>query len=374
MAPSSNNVPVSTFASRLLAWWDAQGRKDLPWQHDRTPYRVWVSEIMLQQTQVSTVIGYYQRFMTRFPDLRALADASLDEVLHHWTGLGYYARARNLHRAAQLVRDAFNGELPAEPMTLQTLPGIGRSTASAIHALAGGGRSAILDGNVKRVLARWRGIDGWTGDKAIETRLWALSDALLPASHMPEYTQAIIDLGATLCTRSKPGCERCPLRDDCIAHATNRTAVLPIPRPQRAMPERQVHMWLIITAEGLLLQRRPTSGLWGGLWGFPESAGPDALPDILEAAGLGTAVDYTADALPELTHTFTHFRLSITPMRVRLPPGFNSTVLMEPDRFVWFTPGHHTIGVTGAVTRVLEAHPLSLPQAGADDAAAGALR
>ncbi|MFN2348462.1 MAG: A/G-specific adenine glycosylase, partial [Thioalkalivibrio sp.] len=263
------------FSQRLLAWFKRHGRHDLPWQQDPTPYRVWVSEIMLQQTQVSTVISYYQRFMTRFPDVARLAAAPLDDVLHHWSGLGYYARARNLHKAAGLICERHGGLFPGDIEALEALPGIGRSTAGAILALTCGQRQPILDGNVKRVLARHAGVSGWSGEAKVLRRLWQLADARTPDRQVDAYTQAIMDLGATLCTRSRPRCEICPVAADCVARATVRTRELPAPRPKRDQPLRETGMLMVTSPAGVLLERRPAQGLWGGLWGFPEVADAD---------------------------------------------------------------------------------------------------
>ncbi|MBS0396359.1 MAG: A/G-specific adenine glycosylase, partial [Proteobacteria bacterium] len=236
---------AASFATRLLAWYERHGRHDLPWQRDRSPYRVWVSEVMLQQTQVATVIPYYERFMGRFPDVAALAAAPLDEVLHHWSGLGYYARARHLHRAAACLVAEHGGELPASVEALTALPGIGRSTAGAILALARDERHPILDGNVKRVLARWFGIEGFPGQPRVAALLWELSERVTPSRRAADYTQAVMDLGATLCTRSRPRCSECPVGADCVAQATGRVASLPVPRAARARPVRRV-AWLVL--------------------------------------------------------------------------------------------------------------------------------
>lgn len=301
---------ISGFAARICAWQAAHGRHDLPWQ-GRDAYAVWVSEIMLQQTQVETVIPYYQRFMARFPDLATLAAASIDEVLALWSGLGYYARGRNLHRAAQqMVAD---GGFPVDFAAIVALPGVGRSTAGAIAALAQGERRAILDGNVRRVLCRAFGVEGWPGDVAVQTRLWDLADALLPeAADIRPYTQGLMDLGATLCTRSRPRCAECPLLDDCMAAREGRQADLPQARPRKAVPERHTALLILRQADQILLERRPASGIWGGLWSLPE-----AEPDT-PAAHIAQRFSAALDELPEadtLTHTFSHFRLKIRPRR-----------------------------------------------------------
>ena len=304
------------FAARLLAWHARHGRHDLPWQQRRTSYRVWVSEIMLQQTQVATVIPYYRRFMARFPGVKALADAPLDEVLHLWTGLGYYARARNLHRAALVIRDRHGGRFPRDFDAVAALPGIGRSTAGAILALAQGQRHPILDGNVKRVLARHATIKGWPGEKSVEARLWTLAEAHTPERRVADYTQAIMDLGATLCTRGRPRCTECPVAGDCRAHARGRETAYPSARPRKALPVKRTRMLLVRQAGTVLLERRPPAGIWGGLWGFPEIAA-DADPLAWCRARFGAA-PRTAHPRPLLRHTFSHFHLDIEPVEIAL--------------------------------------------------------
>ena len=264
-------MPTDPFSTQLLAWFARHGRKDLPWQSDPSPYRVWVSEIMLQQTQVATVIPYYQTFMTRFPDVRRLAAAPLDEVLHLWSGLGYYARARNLHRAASLICSEHQGDVPSDLAALEALPGIGRSTAGAILALSAGQRHPILDGNVKRVLSRVYRVEGWYGHGEVARQLWELAERHTPKTQVAAYTQAIMDLGATLCTRGKPACARCPLQDQCAAYRDDCVGAYPASRPRRTLPVRESRVLLLCNAAGeVLLQRRPPVGIWGGLWSFPE--------------------------------------------------------------------------------------------------------
>lgn len=304
------------FATLLLRWWRTHGRHDLPWQRRRTPYRVWVSEIMLQQTQVTTVMPYYRRFIARFPNIRALANAPLDEVLQLWSGLGYYARARNLHKAAQAIRDQHAGRFPRKFEQVAALPGIGRSTAGAILALSRDEQCAILDGNVKRVLARCHAIEGWPGDKAVESRLWELAEKYTPWQHVAEYTQAIMDLGATLCTRSKPRCDECPLASGCRAHALGRETAFPSPRPGKAIPLRRTRMLLITHADKILLEKRPPAGIWGGLWSFPE------MPPAEDVASwcrrrLHLSV-FAQRTWPLLRHSFSHFHLDIEPVRVEV--------------------------------------------------------
>ena len=328
--PSSGSPVAATFAPNLLDWFARHGRHDLPWRHDRTLYRVWVSEIMLQQTQVATVIPYYARFTARFPDLGALASAPLDEVLHHWSGLGYYARARNLHRAARLIRDEHGGAVPTELAALVALPGVGRSTAGAILALALDTRHPILDGNVKRVLARWFGVEGFPGGTRIATTLWALSEAVTPVRDAANFTQAIMDLGATICTVRLPRCGQCPISGECVALRTNRTTSLPTPRPARARPRRRV-FWLVLRHRGaVLLQRRPPAGIWGGLWGFPEFASRTAAE---AAAAVRGGAKAPRARLPRIRHAFTHFELEIAPLLVELE---HRARLVERPAQTWY--------------------------------------
>jgi len=301
------------FAERLVAWQQAHGRHDLPWQVS-DPYRVWLSEIMLQQTQVSSVLQYYQRFLARFPTLASLAGASLDDVLALWSGLGYYSRARNLHRAAQMIMTQFSGDFPRDRGLIETLPGVGRSTAAAIAAFAFGQREAILDGNVKRVLTRVYGIHGFPGDKKIETALWELAENLLPERDIASYTQGLMDLGATLCRRGKPDCGRCPFRGMCVAHDEDRVAELPTPRPKKSQPTRHATLLLAVFRGKVFMERRPPSGIWGGLLSLPECTGQEEAEHWLARAGQG-------DLLPswsEVEHVFTHFRLIITPQPIMM--------------------------------------------------------
>jgi A/G-specific adenine glycosylase len=297
----------------LLDWFRHHGRHDLPWQRERTPYRVWVAEVMLQQTQVATVIPYYDRFLERFPTVMALAAAPLDEVLHLWSGLGYYARARNLHRAAIRVASEHGGELPEEHAALCELPGIGHSTGAAILAQALDRRHPILDGNVKRVLARWFAIDGEPQAVDVQRRLWSASDLVTPNERACDFTQAIMDLGATVCTRHHPACERCPVASGCKALQTGRVDEFPTPRQPRIRPQRSVH-WLILQHGGsVLLVQRPASGIWGGLWGFPEASEADAIRR-LAAVRLGRAKP-VLQSMDPIRHAFTHFELEIIPWR-----------------------------------------------------------
>ena len=348
----SSEADASPIAAALIAWHTRHGRHDLPWQRDRTPYRVWVSEIMLQQTQVATVIGYYERFMQRFPDVAKLAAAPLDEVLHLWSGLGYYSRARNLHRSAQRVVSEHGGELPGEADTLAELPGIGRSTAAAIVALAFERRASILDGNVRRVLARYFAIAGPPGESATERELWHRAEQCTPQTGIAVYTQAIMDLGATLCTRREPLCTHCPLREDCAAQRSGRVHELPSSRLRRARPTRQVVMLLAIDPNGqVLLQRRPPQGIWGGLWTPPEfeheAAAARFCATTLHAARLDP------QPLPRLRHAFTHFELEITPLRACCP---EARTVMEGGGTLWYNPREPMrIGLPAPIAALLSA-------------------
>lgn len=301
--------PAALFQQRLLTWWNLSGRKDLPWQHPRTPYRVWVSEIMLQQTQVATVIPYFERWMKSFPDISSLAKASLDDVLAHWAGLGYYARARNLHKAAASCMERHEKKLPLSAEELTELPGIGLSTANAIVSQSTDQPRAVLDGNVRRVLARHAGVEGWTGQSAVQKRLWAEAEKRLPDSRGADYTQAIMDLGAMLCTRSNPGCGHCPVNADCQAWLTDRVRELPSPKPATRVSDKKVNMLILTNGRGkVLLERRPPTGVWGGLWCLPEG---DSIETIEASLGI-SATDVTA--LPPIEHRLSHLRMTIHPM------------------------------------------------------------
>lgn len=308
-------LAAEEFQRRLLAWFDRYGRHDLPWQSPRSAYRVWVSEIMLQQTQVTTVIGYFERFMGRFPTLQALADAPQDEVLHLWTGLGYYARARNLHKAAQLALAEHGGELPTGSVeALTALPGIGRSTAGAIIAQSTGKRAAILDGNVKRSLTRLHAIPGWPGKPDVERQLWSLAEYYTPDTRLADYTQAMMDFGATLCKRSKPDCPVCPFNDVCVAYGQGEPQRFPESKPKKALPNRATIMLMLRDVEGRVwLEQRPPSGLWGGLWSLPQFEHQSELSDWLDDHAIAPK---RHAPLPTFSHTFSHFRLMITPQPV----------------------------------------------------------
>ena len=336
---------MKPIAPRLLRWFDQHGRHDLPWQHPRTPYRVWLSEIMLQQTQVITVSGYFARFIRELPDLPALANASQDQVLALWSGLGYYSRARCLHRAAQICVQQHGGELPQTLDELVALPGIGRSTAGAILAQAHGQRVAILDGNVKRVLSRYAGVHGWPGATVVEKSLWELAEKYTPAQRVADYTQAIMDLGATVCTRSKPRCGECPLSADCIALRDDLTAQLPQRKASRINPQRATTMLIIRDAQDrILLQRRPPSGVWAVLWSLPQVDDADAASAWLRNE-LGIARGKSSDwqILPQFMHTFSHFQLAISPLLLQLETS--PSRMNDGDDVRWC--GHADIAALG---------------------------
>jgi len=345
-----NQASLPAFASRLLAWYDRAGRQQLPWRHDITAYRVWVSEIMLQQTQVSTVIPYFERFVAAFPDVRALADAEPDVVLHLWTGLGYYSRARNLQRAAQILCAQHQGLVPTDMATLASLPGIGRSTAGAIASIAGGQPAAILDGNVKRVLARHGAIPGWPGQSDVGRALWTYAEQQVPPQRCGDYSQAIMDLGALLCRRGMPDCANCPVAADCQARLDGTQAQFPGRKAPKVLPVRSVVMPLLTDPQGcVLLKRRPTVGVWASLWSLPElTSGCDPVDFALEHGGRAPV---RVTALPALRHSFSHYHLDITPVRVRLtarPEG-----VAERDT-LWYNPDSPAaVGLPAPILRLL---------------------
>jgi A/G-specific adenine glycosylase len=298
----------SHFSKRLLRWWDKHGRKDLPWQQPRTPYRVWISEIMLQQTQVATVIPYFARWMKSFPDLSALAAASLDDVLSHWSGLGYYARARNLHKTALLCRGQHSGQLPRDAASLAALPGIGQSTANAIVSQSTDRPAPVLDGNVRRVLARHAGVEGWTGQSRVQQQLWQEAESRLPKTRGADYTQAIMDLGATLCTRTTPRCEQCPVNSDCRALALGRVKDFPSRKPATRVSDKTLHMLILRDhVNRVLLEKRPPAGVWGGLWCLPEGESIEAV-----SSALGVSCSEMTPLVP-VEHRLSHIRMSIVP-------------------------------------------------------------
>lgn len=342
-------MQASQFSASVLEWYDKYGRKTLPWQINRTPYKVWLSEVMLQQTQVATVIPYFGRFMARFPAISDLADAPLDEVLHLWTGLGYYARARNLHQAARLVVSQHGGQFPQTFKEVAALPGIGRSTAGAILSLSLGQHFSILDGNVKRVLARYYAVAGWPGKKAVEKRLWQLAEAVTPVRGVECFNQAMMDLGAMICTRSKPGCALCPLNSGCMAYASHSWLMYPGKKPQRTLPERTGYFLIMQHGDEVYLVQRPPVGLWGGLFCFPQFNDEEALRNWLAQRQI------KADNLIKLTafrHTFSHFHLNIAPVWLTLCTGM---VCMDEGNGLWYNLARPlAVGLAAPVERLLQ--------------------
>lgn len=337
------------FAVALLEWFDAHGRKDLPWQQDVTPYRVWVSEVMLQQTQVDTVKPYFIRFMERFPIVELLAEASQDEVLSYWSGLGYYARGRNLHKAAQYIVNTCGGIFPDTLDGMMALPGVGRSTAGAVLSLALGQRQVILDGNVKRVLARYFAIEGWPGQSHIQKVMWSQAEALTPVTQVSRYNQAMMDLGATVCTRSQPQCTVCPVSRGCQAFARSEQAHFPMPKPKKTRPIRYAYMALIAHPEqGLYLQKRPSTGIWGGLWCFPEFPDKAEAVKWVEQKGWDCQDDGEWDPVQ---HTFSHFHLQIHPVLIQIKTEGS---VMEEPLALWYKGGGLSVGVAAPVSLLLD--------------------
>ena len=342
---------MDSFARKLIAWHAVHGRHDLPWQVRPTPYGIWVAEVMLQQTQVATVVPYYERFMRRFPTLEALAAAPLDEVLGLWAGLGYYARGRNLHRSARIVVERWDGRLPETFDGLLSLPGIGRSTAGAILAQAHGRRCAILDGNVKRVLARYHAVEGWPGEAAVERALWAHAERHTPSDKVGAYTQAIMDLGATVCTRRRPLCSTCPVVGGCAARRAGIQDRLPVPRPKRNRTRRTATVLVVMDpGDRVLLERRPEQGIWGGLYSFPELPDGEAVEQWCDR-NLGARVR-SVKARDPVMHSLTHFDLELALFEVRLAGGPN-VVGDGPDR-LWQDPASApAVGVAAPIATVL---------------------
>lgn len=358
-APAVSAVPASAltsrFAARLITWQRKHGRHDLPWQNTCNAYRIWLSEIMLQQTQVSTVIPYYAKFLARFPDVAALAAAPVDDVMALWAGLGYYTRARNLHRCAQAVVERHGGAFPASVDELAELPGIGRSTAAAIASFAFGARATILDGNVKRVLARVFGVEGFPGEKKVENAMWTLAESLLPSNasddEVSAYTQGLMDLGATLCVRGKPDCLRCPFAADCVANLTGRQRELPTARPKKAVPTRRTWMLVLRDGDAVMLEKRPPSGIWGGLWSLPEAADEAALATRAREFGGDGAVS----PLAPLTHVFTHFKLEIEPRLAEFDRGVGDLAALRDADTAWVSVSDlDSFGVPAPVRKLLE--------------------
>lgn len=337
------------FSQAILNWFDQHGRTDLPWQQNKTAYRVWVSEIMLQQTQVTTVIDYYKRFMSRFNDVFALAQAEQDEVLHLWTGLGYYARARNLHKCAQTIVEQYQGEFPNSVEGLESLPGIGRSTAGAIASIAYGKHASILDGNVKRVLARFRAVEGWPGNKKVADKLWDIADRYTPKKRTANYTQAMMDMGATLCTRSQPKCQVCPLTTQCKAYALGDPKAYPHSKPKKDKPVKYTRMLLLRHRGKYLLQQQPSKGLWGGLWIFPQQELDHSIKQHSSVIQHGLKRHVS---LQPFRHTFSHYHLEIQPELIDVD---RSQLMVGETNQLWYNPKKpENIGLAAPIKKLLD--------------------
>lgn len=321
---------MQKFSTAVLNWYEQYGRKTLPWQIEKSPYHVWLSEVMLQQTQVATVIPYFKRFIEHFPQITDLALAPIDDVLHLWTGLGYYARARNLHKAAQVVSEKFHGQFPTQFDDVVALPGVGRSTAGAILSLSQNQHYAILDGNVKRVLTRYFAIDGWPGNKSVENKLWQLSEQVTPKQDVAKFNQAMMDIGAMVCTRSKPKCSLCPLHRDCIAYQTDSWQQYPTKKPKTTIPEKSAYFLMLENNHTIWLEKRPPSGIWGGLYCLPQFATEQALVDWLVARGITTT---PLKQLVAFRHTFSHFHLDIIPIYGKIT---NITSCFDDGAGYWY--------------------------------------
>ncbi len=347
-------ISPAAFQKKVLTWFDQHGRKTLPWQQNKTPYRVWISEVMLQQTQVSTVIAYFERFMQCFPTVESLAHATEDEVLHVWTGLGYYSRARNLHRSAKIIAHDRGGQFPDTLEELQSLPGIGRSTAGAILAIAFQQRATILDGNVKRVLTRVAGIKQWPGEKKVNDHLWQLAESFTPQQRIADYTQAMMDLGAMICVRGKPHCARCPILPHCSASTLGLTKHIPAAKPKKQLPVRQATLLILQYQQQVFLKKRPTPGIWGGLWSLPEVNGLAVEEDILaycrQQLHLSTArLLHYGD---RFRHTFSHFHLDILPvfLSVKTKPA----KITDSDDQIWYVLNDaQTVGLPAPIKKIL---------------------
>jgi A/G-specific adenine glycosylase len=346
----------NNFSRRIINWQLQYGRKELPWQQDKSLYKTWISEVMLQQTQVATVIPYFKKFMRSFPTISYLANAPLDEVLHHWTGLGYYARARNLHKAAQLIRDHYQGEFPQEFKQVLELPGIGRSTAGAILSLTLDKHFAILDGNVKRVLTRHQAIEGWTGEKRVENRLWQLAESVTPDKQTAIFNQAMMDMGAMICTRSRPKCQDCPVSSDCLALKESAVLSYPTAKAKKKVPVKHAFMLVLLQKDKkkqiIQLKQRPPVGVWGGLWCFPEFASLDLCYESLQKMGIK---DYQQILLPDFRHTFSHFHFDISPILIEVDP-LDGQQIMEESATLWYNlENPPKIGLAAATKKILNA-------------------
>jgi len=339
------------FSQRINHWHQQHGRKTLPWQLDKSLYKTWVSEVMLQQTQVATVIPYFKKFMRSFPSISYLANAPIDEVLHHWTGLGYYARARNLHKAAQIIRDQYKGEFPEQFDEVIALPGIGRSTAGAILSLTLNQHFPILDGNVKRVLTRHQKIEGWTGEKKVESKLWALADKLTPKTETNVFNQAMMDMGAMICTRSKPKCTECPVSDDCLAYADKTMSDYPTSKAKKKIPVKTAVMLVLKNKQHLIqLIQRPPNGIWGGLWCFPEFVDHETALNSLQTLGIRT---YQTTELVTFRHTFSHYHFDISPLLVEFSTQENEQIMAQKEALWYNLAQPQKIGLAAATKKIL---------------------
>jgi len=370
--PLSHNTNAdrlhNSFTANILKWFDQFGRKSLPWQKSQHPYSIWISEIMLQQTQVATVIPYYERFMASFPDVVTLAKAEQDDVLHHWTGLGYYARARNLHKAAKIITEEHAGLFPEDIDALIDLPGIGRSTAGAILSFSTEQRHPILDGNVKRVLCRYFGVEGWPGKVSVQSELWELADQCTPNSRIANYTQAIMDFGATQCKRSSPDCANCPLAKSCFAFSHELTKELPTKKPKKVTPIKKSVFLVIENNKGeTLLIKRPPVGIWGGLWCMPEISYEELMPSnehMIEWVNhnLGLMADtFDSESFTEgdsFRHTFSHFHHEVTTVKIKLSND-SSMQLNDLDNHIWFNAANNLqIGLAAPIKKLLRVKPI----------------
>ena len=343
----------NNFSERITNWHEEFGRKTLPWQRDKSLYKTWISEVMLQQTQVATVRPYFNRFMRSFPTIDYLANAPLDEVLHHWTGLGYYARARNLHKTAQFIRDNYNGEFPVDFDSVIALSGIGRSTAGAILSLTLNKHFAILDGNVKRVLTRHQAIEGWTGEKKVENQLWTLAEKLTPSKNSAVFNQAMMDMGAIICTRSKPKCLQCPVRSDCVAYKNETMTSYPTSKAKKKIPIKQALMLIICEDNKIIhLKQRPPVGIWGGLWCFDEF---ETLAQCHEHLTALSVDKYEEVALAPFRHTFSHFHFDISPILINVKALKNQQVMEETGTLCYNLQTPQKIGLAAATKKILAA-------------------
>lgn len=343
---------VTPFADAILTWYDAYGRKHLPWQQNKNAYRVWLSEIMLQQTQVATVIPYFERFLARFPTVKDLADAEQDEVLHLWTGLGYYARARNLHKAAKIVVDTYDGQFPQDIEQMNALPGIGRSTAAAILSSVYKQPHAILDGNVKRTLARCFAIQGWPGQKSVENALWQIAETHTPAVDVDKYNQAMMDMGAMICTRSRPKCNLCPVNEHCVALAQGNPLDYPGKKPKKEKPVKATWFAIFHYQGEVWLEQRPQSGIWGGLYCFPQHHEP-TIEQLIDQRGIDERNVKSKQTLICFRHTFSHYHLDITPILLDL--SAQPTMVMEANQGLWYNLSQpNSIGLAAPVKSLLD--------------------